>query len=201
MVTIKQLRDHYVAMGGNPDDVDNMELNPQTVQFLSTFYRVSNGESEGSGLPEVTDEDNGMGLIVKEGAWNKGALPIGLPTVTASDNNKSPRVVNGEWAVDSDTFVATFTPDAQMTSVTCDKTFAEIVDAYRAGKQVVGHLIMNASGSYGIAPMTAIGKTDGEISDVAFANTGLNQGVIMSVLITYIATGPFITMVTLTPDA
>lgn len=196
MLTIEALRALYVKMGGNAADVADLELTPDIIEAIKDIY-----EDKGDTLPAVTDADNGMALLVQEGAWDKGTLPSGLPEVSEFDNNKSLRVVNGEWAVDSDTFVATFTPNETMTSVTCDKTFAEITDAYIAGKRVVGHLILTASGDYGIAPLLAIGKIDGEIASVNFANTGLNQGVIMSALIVYDSEGPALNMATITPDA
>ena len=127
MLTIEALRALYVKMGGNAADVADLELTPELIEAITTIYSGGGGGSE---LPEVTDADNGMGLIVKEGAWDKGTLPQGLPAVTGADNGKSPRVVNGAWAVDAEKFVATYTPDGQG-SATCDKTFAEILAAYR----------------------------------------------------------------------
>ena len=142
MLTIEALRALYVKMGGNAADVADLELTPELIEAITTIYSGGGGGSE---LPEVTDADNGMGLIVKEGAWDKGTLPQGLPAVTGADNGKSPRVVNGAWAVDADKFVATYTPDGQGGG-TCDKTFAQIKAAYDAGKQVVAKMTM---GEYG----------------------------------------------------
>ncbi len=48
-------------------------------------------------LPAVTASDNGKALIVSEGAWAKGSLPVELPAVTASDAGKV-LTVNAEGA-------------------------------------------------------------------------------------------------------
>jgi len=136
MLTIEALRELYVKMGGSAADVADLELTPELIEAITNIYSGGGG----SGLPEVTDADNGKALLVQEGAWDKGTLPSGLPTVTASDNNKSLRVVNGAWAVDANQFVATYTPDGQG-SGTCDKTYAEIKAAISAGKEVIAHAI------------------------------------------------------------
>ena len=61
-----------------------------------------------------------------------------VPSVTASDNGKSAVVVNGAWAaVDKTPFYVNCTIssyDVYDTNVTHDKTYAEIMAAYQAGR-------------------------------------------------------------------
>ncbi len=54
-----------------------------------------------TGLPVVTEDDNGKVLKVVDGAWvaaEEEAAEDELPTVTTEDNGKVLRVVNGAWA-------------------------------------------------------------------------------------------------------
>ena len=63
-----------------------------------------------------------------------------LPSVTSSDNGKVLAVKNGAWAADSNLLVVT----ANGTS-SVDKTYAEIVAAYEAGKSVY---LVNSGATY-----------------------------------------------------
>ena len=74
----------------------------------------------GSSLPAVTSEDNGDVLTVVEGAWDKA----------------SPSGGGGN-------FVVTFTTEDYST-VTVDKTYAEIISAFNSGANVVGYLDLTA---------------------------------------------------------
>ena len=60
---------------------------------------TSGGGGGGTGLPEVTTDDNGDVLTVVEGEWAKAA-PSGsdLPAVTSDDNGNVLTVVEGAWA-------------------------------------------------------------------------------------------------------
>lgn len=62
------------------------------------------GGGPGGKLPEVTSDDNGKILKVKDGAWDKGENISGdkLPQVSSQDNGKVLKVVNGEWNIDND---------------------------------------------------------------------------------------------------
>ncbi len=54
-----------------------------------------------TGLPVVTEDDNGKVLKVVDGVWvaaEEEATEDELPAVTAEDNGKVLRVVNGAWA-------------------------------------------------------------------------------------------------------
>jgi hypothetical protein len=54
----------YKALGGNPDDVKEMTLNPEIILAMADVVM-----SMGGTLPEVTLEDNGKVLAVVNGAW------------------------------------------------------------------------------------------------------------------------------------
>lgn len=62
------------------------------------------GGGPGGKLPEVTSDDNGKILKVKDGAWDKGEDVSGdkLPQVSSQDNGKVLKVVQGEWNIDED---------------------------------------------------------------------------------------------------
>lgn len=62
------------------------------------------GGGPGGKLPEVTSDDNGKILKVKDGAWDKGEDISGdkLPQVSSQDNGKVLKVVQGEWNIDKD---------------------------------------------------------------------------------------------------
>ena len=63
-----------------------------------------------------------------------------LPAVTSSDNGKVLGVVDGAWAADANLFVVTANGTASV-----DKTYAEIVAAYEAGKSVY---LVNSGATY-----------------------------------------------------
>ena len=84
----------------------------------------------GSGLPAVTSDDNGDLLGVVEGAWGKVDPPAGVETFTVTLTESS------------DTWTA-------------DKTIAEIIEAYEAGKNCVATGI-NWSGTTVEFALTAV---------------------------------------------
>lgn len=90
MKTIDSLKELYAAMGGDPQEVENLTL---TADIISAVAKVAG--SLGGTLPEVTLEDNGDVLGVVDGQWAKTSS--GLPAVTADDNGKYLKVVNGVW--------------------------------------------------------------------------------------------------------
>lgn len=94
MTTIDALKNLYVELGGNLEDVENINFIPKMIDALS---EIAGSTIE---LPGVTAEDNGDVLTVVEGKWAKAAAGGGssLPEVTADDNGDVLTVVEGEWA-------------------------------------------------------------------------------------------------------
>lgn len=173
MITIEELRQHYIDMGGAPEDVDNMKLTPDMVSKLAAIY------SSGEPLPDVDQQDNGKFLGVKNGVWDKVDLAqptvwIGVTTTELTDgsttnpitiNNKQVTAVAGnitqydgiEYVFDGEAWqefgggggalFITLTKSGSTYSV--DKTWNEIVDAYESGKslfvQTAGSLVTSDS--------------------------------------------------------
>lgn len=85
---------------------------------------------QGKMLPSVTTEDNGDVLTVVEGAWDKA---------TPSGGGGGNFVVNFELQQDEET-------------VTADKTFSQIDDAFNAGSVIIGY-INDTNGAAIVAPI------------------------------------------------
>ena len=95
MTTINALKNLYVELGGNLEDVENITIIPEMINALS---EIAGSTIE---LPAVSSTDNGDVLTVVSGKWAKAVLPSPepeLPEVTAADNGKVLAVVNGAWA-------------------------------------------------------------------------------------------------------
>lgn len=61
--TIKALKDLYVALGGNRDDVADIVYIPDMIGKIALVAK------DIEGLPEVDSEDNGKVLKVVSGKW------------------------------------------------------------------------------------------------------------------------------------
>lgn len=94
MTTIDALKNLYVELGGNLENVENINVIPKMIDALS---EIAGSTIE---LPGVTAEDNGDVLTVVDGKWAKAEAGGGssLPDVTAEDNGDVLSVVEGEWA-------------------------------------------------------------------------------------------------------
>lgn len=127
--TIKQsIEDLFIGLGGNPsaltdntdtsDVIDDLEsaikgcvggVIDDTASSSTKTYSSSKIESliPADELPAVTSDDNGKVLAVVDGAWNKASASGGASffVITATDNNGT---------------------------VTIDKTYSEIEQAYKA---------------------------------------------------------------------
>ena len=90
---ITALQGLYVALGGNIEDVENLNTIPDMINAIATVVPTGGGAS----LPAVTAADNGDVLTVVDGAWAKAAAPKELPTVTAADDGSVLKVVSGQW--------------------------------------------------------------------------------------------------------
>ena len=73
--TVEELRTLYVKLGGNIEDVANLQTDAELIDKIEDIYEA------GSSLPEVTAADNGDILGVVEGAWAKMDAPSGDATV------------------------------------------------------------------------------------------------------------------------
>lgn len=96
--TIDALRNLYVALGGDADDVADYVIIPDMINAIAGLI-TSGATAE---LPAVTAEDNGKLLTVSGGKWEKANAPTELPAVTADDNGKVLKVANGAWGVGED---------------------------------------------------------------------------------------------------
>jgi dTDP-D-glucose 4,6-dehydratase len=66
--TITALKNLYVALGGDADDVADIVIIPDMINAIADL--VTSGATKE--LPAVTAEDNGKVLKVAEGAWAVG---------------------------------------------------------------------------------------------------------------------------------
>lgn len=62
---ITALQGLYVALGGQAEDVENVNTIPEMINAIAT---LASGIA-GATLPEVTAEDDGKVLTVVDGAW------------------------------------------------------------------------------------------------------------------------------------
>lgn len=66
--TLDALRNLYVALGGDADDVADLVIIPDLINAIATHV-ASGGAAE---LPAVTAADNGKVLKVADGKWGVG---------------------------------------------------------------------------------------------------------------------------------
>lgn len=66
--TIDALKNLYVALGGDADDVENLVIIPNMINAIAELI-ASGATAE---LPAVTAADNGKVLKVANGAWGVG---------------------------------------------------------------------------------------------------------------------------------
>lgn len=91
--TIQALKNLYVALGGDADDVANYNIIPEMINAIASLI-TAGGIST---LPVVSASDNGKVLTVSDGKWEAEAAPTELPAVTTDDNGKVLTVVTGAW--------------------------------------------------------------------------------------------------------
>lgn len=89
--TLDALRNLYVALGGDADDVANLVIIPDLINALATLISTQGIAA----LPTGTD---GQILTLDDGEWVAANVPTELPAVTADDNGDVLTVVSGSWA-------------------------------------------------------------------------------------------------------
>ena len=94
--TVEALKNLYVALGGDADDVANITLIPDMINALAA---IAGSTLE---LPKVKSTDNGSVLTVVSGKWAKAAIPSQLPEVDVADAGAVLKV-NAEGAWDKGT--------------------------------------------------------------------------------------------------
>ena len=70
--TVDALKVLYVALGGNADDVADVNLIPDMINAIATVAATATAPE----LPEVTASDNGKVLKVADGKWSVGTDEI-----------------------------------------------------------------------------------------------------------------------------
>ena len=81
--TIEALKKLYVAMGGDADDVENLNITPEMISAIADIYQGGGGSS----LPAVTADDNGKVLAVVEGDWDKAENAGGAVLITLGEES------------------------------------------------------------------------------------------------------------------
>lgn len=71
--TVVALRNLYVALGGDADDVANLVIIPDLINAIATQAATVVTAANASELPAVTATDNGKVLKVVDGEWAVGA--------------------------------------------------------------------------------------------------------------------------------
>ena len=66
--TVEALKILYVALGGDADDVAEINLIPDMINEIASVAQTATGAE----LPEVTAADNGKVLKVVDGKWALG---------------------------------------------------------------------------------------------------------------------------------
>ena len=93
--TITALRNLYVALGGDLDDVANLVFIPDLINAIADLISTQGIAA----LPTGTD---GQVLTLVSGDWKAADVPDELPPVSATDNGSVLKVIEGVWAVGSD---------------------------------------------------------------------------------------------------
>lgn len=71
--TVKVLKNLYTALGGNADDVANINRIPDMIEAVATVAEAATAKE----LPVVTAADNGKVLKVADGKWSVGTDATG----------------------------------------------------------------------------------------------------------------------------
>lgn len=72
MTTVEALKELYVELGGDADDVVNVSLIPDMINAITAAIKATGGT-----LPAVSATDNGSVLKVADGKWSIGTDAVG----------------------------------------------------------------------------------------------------------------------------
>ena len=73
--TLDALRNLYVALGGDADDVVNLVIIPDLINAIATQAATITTAATSAELPEVSTTNNGQVLTVVSGQWAAANLP------------------------------------------------------------------------------------------------------------------------------
>lgn len=104
----------------NPAEPRNTSRVDEAMIYVANIIANSSGGGGGSGLPDVTAEDNGKFLGVENAEWKALAAPGGNDDVFVVTIEKT------DWPVEG---------------ISSDKTYSEIKAAYDNGKLILAHTI------------------------------------------------------------
>lgn len=86
MTNVDALKALYVALGGDADDVAEVDQIAEMITALQSVVPT------GSGLPEVTAEDNGDILSVVDGEWAKAKPDDTMKVIFATSSNSESKI-------------------------------------------------------------------------------------------------------------
>ena len=72
--TIDALRNLYVALGGNIENVQDIVIIPDMINAIATQAATVVAAANAAELPKVTSSDNGKVLKVVSGKWAKATI-------------------------------------------------------------------------------------------------------------------------------
>ena len=72
MTTVEALKELFVELGGDEDDVENISLIPDMIVAITGAIKATGGT-----LPAVDASDNGSVLKVADGKWGVGTDAVG----------------------------------------------------------------------------------------------------------------------------
>lgn len=75
MTNVEALKELYVALGGNAEDVANITLTAEMISAIATVAASVAESATTPELPEVAAADNGKVLTVVDGKWTAQTLP------------------------------------------------------------------------------------------------------------------------------
>ena len=70
-LTVKALKELYIALGGSPANVADITLIPDMIKAIAAYI----GSGGGKELPTVSSADDGKVLTVINDHWEAAALP------------------------------------------------------------------------------------------------------------------------------